>query len=277
MTKPITLCILLYGDHPDLANRCLSSISERLGCGTEVINEIKLGLNDISLGTQQVVYGFSESVKNHNIPLTEYRCATNSYKYPLMRRMFFDVVRPLSNWVMWFDDDSYLDFDSELECCWWEHLCAQAEKAQVDMLGKIYWQAMLPAQWNWIKRQKWFNPRVGQPEPFRRFRNKPSYRFATGGWWLARSKIFLDNDWPSKELRLHGGDSMLGEVCRHKGYGLVNFETGVRINADDKGNHSRAPGRGESLHPRERSKLMLGNCEPDPSLHDFECVITSKY
>lgn len=272
--KPLTLCILVYGDHSDLAQRCLGSISERLHSAVGVINEIKLGLNEISLATQQVVYGFEESVKNHEIPLTEYRCPINSYKYPVMRRMFFDSERPLSEWVMWFDDDSYLDFDSNLD--WWGHLRSEAEKFQVDMLGKIYWQAMFPQQWNWIRKQSWFNSAIGQPAPFRRFRNRPSFKFATGGWWMARSKIFAENNWPTPELKLHGGDSMLGELCRHRGYSLTNFETGVRINADSQGNHSRAPGRGQSLHPKQRPSEMLGNCEPQTNLHDFECVITSK-
>lgn len=272
--KPLTLCILLFGDYPDLANRCLESISRRLFSGTDIIHEIKLGLNQISLATQHIVYGFECSVDNHGIPLTEYRCPVNAYKYPLMRRMFHDAERPLSEWTMWFDDDSYFDFSPELN--WWRHLQRRAEIDKVDMLGKIYWQAMIPSQWQWIRRQKWFNPDVGKPKPFPRFRNAPSYRFATGGWWTARSKIFTDNDWPTPELKLHGGDSMLGELCRHKGYNLVDFEFGVRINADAQGRHSKAPGRGGSLHPKDRPKEMLGNYTPEYGLHDFECQVIER-
>jgi hypothetical protein len=264
----ISLCVLLYGDYPDLAHRCLSSIWGALS--PDYLVDVRLGLNEISESTRKIVDWFiSGTVTYFNTRVITYDCPDNAYKYPLMLRMIHDTDNPIAEWVMWFDDDSYLTSPNSQ---WWDGIMERAKSA--DMLGKIYWQIMLPNQREWITKQEWYNAEAGDPpkSPIRQFKLKHTFRFCTGGWWLARSKIFLLNSWPSIELKLIGGDSMFGELCRHKGYRLLNFEDGVRINANDAGKHSSAPGRGGSPHPRDRGKVMLGNVQPEEGLHDFYCI-----
>ena len=51
-----------------------------------------------------------------------------------MRKMFHAGIR-LSDWVMWFDDDSFYDVENQI--CnidnWWSDLWRQSEES--DMLG----------------------------------------------------------------------------------------------------------------------------------------------
>ena len=142
---------------------------------------------------------------------------------------------------------------------------------EADMLGKIYFQRLQGKQWDWIIDQDWYNPSVGKP-PIKRRKN--SFVFATGGWWVIRTELLKKWDWPTPELKHCGGDSMLGELIRHQKYTLSGFETGVKINADDRGRHSKARPRGESWN-----RVLLGingRCEEKDFLHQhFEMSRTT--
>ena len=48
-----SVCVLLYGDYPDLASRCLQSI--RNSDGAVYVQDIRLGLHNVSLATRKVV------------------------------------------------------------------------------------------------------------------------------------------------------------------------------------------------------------------------------
>lgn len=242
-----TLCVLLYGDYPDLARRCLNSIWSRLSSGQEYIADIRLGLNAVSPATRSVIDWFTENVKAHYaIPIIQFECLDNACKYPMMRRMLLqDETSPASH-VMWFDDDSYLNSDNAQD--WWYSVSGASEQA--GMLGKIYWLYFNTTQWEFIREQPWFNPDVGKPSEFHyRAMRKSAFKFCTGGWWVVKYEIFKKHDWPPLSLKHCGGDSLLGELCRHQGYKLQNFEDGVRINADDEGRHSKAPRRGYTERP----------------------------
>lgn len=244
--KRISLCALFFGDNPTLAYRCISSIWARLPEGRAHLYDIRLGLNEISPSVREIVDWFTTNVQHYyQIPVLHYDCVTNACKYPLMRRMVLEDPRPPARFVMWFDDDSYLDGGPG----WWEHMLSKAENAA--MIGKIYHQRIRGKQWDWIVNQPWYNPAVGRP-PNRK--GARAFVFATGGWWVVRSDVFRQWDWPIPELKHCGGDSMLGELLRHQGLRLENFDKGVRINADDRGRHSKARPRGESWN-----RVLLGS------------------
>ncbi len=267
-----SICVLLYGNHPELANRCLRSVWDSLKRGSRHVSDIRLGLNEISDATQVVVDWFLESiVSDYQISVLTYECPVNAFKYPLMRRMLLEDPVPPGDWVMWLDDDSFIASVPD----WWDRLVAAASHA--DMLGKIYWQCIQPKQWEWIQRQAWFNSEVGYPPPAPRklktIGGRPAFRFCTGGWWMARPEIFTKHDWPTRDLKLVGGDAMLGELCRHQDYRLVNFETGVHINAGVNGRHNSAPPRGESPQSAGRNRVRLGIADsPAAEIHNFTCT-----
>lgn len=257
------MCALFFGDHAKLTHRCLSSIWDRLPEGKAHLFDIRLGLNEINQDTRRIVDWFTENtVRFHGIPVIHYDCPQNSCKYPIMRRMLLSDPREPAEFAMWFDDDSYLDGGPG----WWTLLLGVASKN--DMVGKKYFQGMRGKQWEWILRQPWFNATVGKP-PTRK--GKQSFIFATGGWWVIRSSLLRKWDWPTPELYHCGGDSMLGELLRHQRLRLENFDRGVRINADDRGRHSKARPRGESWN-----RVLLGIDgyvrDRDLSHQEFEMV-----
>jgi len=259
----ISLCALFFGDQPELARRCLSSIWERLSDGKSHLYDIRLGLNQVSPVSRAIIDWFTVSVQEfYRIPVLHYDCPVNACKYPLMRKMLLTDPRPAAQYTMWFDDDSYLDGGPG----WWVDLLSRADK--VAMLGKVYHQAIRGRQWEWVLQQPWFNAEVGKPA----MRNgKRAFIFATGGWWLVRTDLFRRWDWPTAELKHCGGDSMLGELIRHQGLRLANFDQGVRINADARGRHSKATPRGESWN-----RVLLGTSgwlqDKDLSHQKFDMV-----
>lgn len=261
--KPITMCVLLFGDNLALAHRCLGSIWDRLKGGRTHIFDIRLGLNEIAQPTRDLVDWWTDKVvQHHRLPVIHYDCLSNACKYPLVRRMVFDTERPPAKYFMWFDDDSYLDGGHDF----WAKVVVAMQDA--DMIGKLYNQGVRNKQWDWVVQQDWYNPAVGKPATKS---GKRSFVFATGGWWTVRTEIFRKWNWPTPELKHCGGDSMLGELLRHQKLRLKGFEEGVRINADEKGRHSKARPRGESWN-----RVLLGTqgyvANPDVSHQTFEMV-----
>jgi hypothetical protein len=254
MDGPVTLCALFYADYPQLAHRCLNSIWERLPEGRPFLGDVRLGLNQISPATRQVIDWFvANTLRHYGLRVITYDCPLNACKYPLVRRMLLQDPIPPAEWVMWFDDDSFLATQDG----WWTKLLDLARP--LDMVGSVYTYPMLGQQWEWISRQSWFNPAVGTP-PVLRPHRKPAFRFCTGGWWLLRSAVLQKYDWPSLELRHCGGDTMLGELFRHQNLQMGNFSEGVRINADKR---------------RGVSELHLGrNLAAERPNHDFTCERT---
>jgi hypothetical protein len=147
-----------------------------------------------------------------------------------MRRMF--RYGELADYAVWFDDDSYLS-DSQL---FWKSL-HEVLLANPDMIGQQWFRQMNSNQWLWIREQPWSSVNLGKP---------PQFTFFTGGFWALHSRVIEKLDWPIPELRHCGGDCMLGEALRHIGANMVQFDTGVRINANKSGKHSSAIRRGLS-------------------------------
>ena len=240
-SKQFSVCVLLYGDHLSLTQRCLESIRERLAEGQGYIADFRVALNDVIPATAAYVLAWGQSVaQSHDIPTHLYRTNYNSFKYPIMRRMFYDESRPLSEYVMWFDDDSFLVGGDD----WWKTTADSLGDA--DMTGQTWFHPIVGNQWEWIQHQPWYNESVGSPTVTK---GKAGYKFCQGGWWIAKSQMLVDNDWPIPEIKHCGGDSMLGELIRHKGYTINEYFDGVRINADDQGRHSKMPRRGYSETP----------------------------
>lgn len=239
MQQRLSICSLFYGDHPKLAQRCLTSISESLQSGNSYVQDFRLACNAVTEDTRQIVRDFAlRAWEDHRIPSRIFY-AGNVFKYPIMRRMFY-AHEPLAPVTMWFDDDSY--FDPIPPTKWWREIWVQLEEA--DMLGQLWLMPIQGNQWEWIQSQPWYNPDVGKPH--KKYRGGPCFEFCQGAWWVIRSKILKQHDWPLAEIRHNGGDSMLGELLRHQGFRLGRFYGNVRINADDQGRFSKSKRRGMS-------------------------------
>ena len=266
MAGQVTVCALFYGDHAALAQRCLGSLEKSFQEGKKHIADIRLGLNAVCPGVRDYVHGWAEDIAIQcGIPVTVYQPERNVFKYPLMRAMFHQPLptRELGDYVMWFDDDAYLE-----EKFSWARAMNHMEAH--DMIGHVYYWYIRGQQWAWVQQQPWYNPAVGPPKIFR---GKPVFQFAQGSWWVIRSSILRKYDWPIKALRHNGGDSMLGELFRQQRLRLGRFVERVRVNADERGRDSRAPRRGFREPPLGQN--LAESLRVDPAYHQFIMAVRS--
>ena|SRR2546425_732438 len=98
MLPKITICVLTYGDYPRLAERVLESI--RCRCPR---SEYRLVVGANSVGVETLRYIQSLETKGAIERLIV--SPVNLYKCPMMRRMFAGIE---SEFIWWFDDDSYV-------------------------------------------------------------------------------------------------------------------------------------------------------------------------
>lgn len=244
MTAPskFTIFALTYGDHTDLFYRCMTSILQT--CREAVPANIVVGLNEVSRRTHRYVDSLIE--KKWILLENVHTSVNNIHKYPMMRRMFYGArahTRP-APYFMWFDDDSFVkpemkgaapSFLTRVESAF----ASGPPDAHVAMVGAIYTQKLAGRQADWIRDQPWHK---GQPV-------RDPARFATGGWWAARSEDLFALNYPWPALDHRGGDVMLGQCLDQQGWHVVNFRDGVAINADKDGRESKAPRRGYDSAP----------------------------
>lgn len=228
----LSVCVLLYGDYPQLASRCLDSISS-----AEWFPDVRLviGMNAVSNSTRELVY----SRYGHHPTATIFDSEENLRKYPMMRHMLYDPDGAgSSDLVMWFDDDSYLQSGGRCQKREWL-TDLQGLLQSADMLGYKYTLKWQGVQKQWVQQQPWYNPGVSL--------DTARITFITGGWWVAKSSMLAKADYPWQSLSHNGGDSMLGEMCRHAGFRQVEYRLGgVAVNACTQGVSGKATRRGIS-------------------------------
>lgn len=240
MPRKVSVCVLLYGDHPELARRCLGTLGVALSAGVRHVQDVRVGLNYVSDRTRRFQEEWAQEYwDKHRFRVISYVPDRRVGKYPLMRRMFYDEDDPLAELAMWFDDDTFFrSHPSE----WWSDIMARMESCH--MIGQHRWHMPVQGnQWEWVKTQPWYNSAVGMPG---KLHGKFVFKFCQGAWWVIRRTVLHDLNWPIPELNHNGGDSMLGEALRHRGCVVGDYDKGLRINADGNGKHSGAKRRGMS-------------------------------
>lgn len=175
--QDFTIAVLLYGDHTDLAHRCLDPILEI----DEPYNLFVI-MNAVCPETRKFVRNIPAKMVVDN--------PTNNYKYPELKKIIPCVN---SNYLMWFDDDSYIKQPKGFLSRVREHMTA-------DMIGWIYEGYLRGKQDAWLKRQPWYEgKKLAKPT-----------RFIHGSWWTATKQMLVDSGWPWKDVRHRGGDIALG-------------------------------------------------------------------
>jgi hypothetical protein len=204
-----TVCVLLYGDYPELAKRVLGSISS-----THLVGEVRLGLNAVSEATFSFAQEWAAE-KSASVPVKTYRPSGNKNvgKYPLMSRMFVGLR---TSHVMWFDDDSFL-VNAVPE--WWQTVLSHA--ALFDVYGSLHRIKQRGNQYLAIPQQSWFGGKPVSP--------RHVYDFATGGWWVGNVGFLRKWGYPFPQLQHNGGDSVLGELVRQQGAKLGHASTSVAV------------------------------------------------
>jgi hypothetical protein len=227
-----TICALLFGDYPHLAQRCLESLG-----GFPADCAVRIYGNAISPATQECVVRLRQP--RWRVQLF----SENRHKYPVMREALYGAEAVTTPYLIWLDDDSYFQFPPRLRPAAW---LAQVDQALVDhvLLGSPYVIPPSGRQRQWIEHQPWY----------RNVPVRPRISFCTGGGWAARVKALRQLDYPWPALDHRGGDVMLGEAFRQQGWrcGNIHRLTESRvlfINANEQGVESASPRRGYDSRP----------------------------
>jgi len=223
---------LCYGDYADLHRRLLDSF--RLFAKPHP-TDVTIWCNQACAGTEQLArgLGFATLCSAENLP-----------KYKVMRDMF-SLRPPKYEWILWFDDDSYIE-----KPFWYEatKLYIESRRSQnICYFGQPWFVHHLPGQWEFIKTMPWFK---GKPPEL--IQGKPGITFAQGAYWGLRNDVRQLLDWPPSDRGLshNGGDTLLGEAVRQQGLPFHKFHRGVKVNAAKRRGHSEAPAGSSNLNAR---------------------------
>ena len=197
-----SVCTVLYGPHEDLAEKLLSSWKNY-----DKVTDFRIGLNAVSEKSRYLLQDWASRQK---VPVYvfEPEGQENVGKYPLMRAMFRSCEP--AEYLMWFDDDSYLDEYAGTE--WWRSVGVQA--ASATQVGAVHRIIQRSRQFEVIQQQPWYSGKSLGP--------RHRYTFATGGWWTLNRDFALAHDYPFTAIHHNGGDSVLGELIRQQGGKLKN-------------------------------------------------------
>lgn len=220
----ITVAVLLYGDYPELARRCLQSIY-RAAAPSQF--QLRIGLNAVGEATREYI----NTLNHDNLSIIESR--QNIFKYPMMRRMQVEPGPVTTDWWCWFDDDSFCHAGWFRQLAGWIRMHPEAR-----WIGKRYYMHLKPGQFDWIKAATWY-----RGVPLENRNGVPISNFATGGWWCCRTNVMRAMDWPDPRLQNNGGDVMMGVAAHQHGVALHQFYDGIEISkAKRRGASQRHPG-----------------------------------
>jgi GT2 family glycosyltransferase len=234
----VSICVLTFGDYPHLARQVLESI--RTNCprpGYELI----VGANAVCVETEQYLRQLESTGEIDRLVFSE----GNLNKSPMMREMFRHVQ---TDFIWWFDDDSYIVDPGVFER--WLAV-AQAAPATTVMWGQSAWcnyagafAPNLPDAVAFVRAARWYR---GLPPPSWKpggkgqfdFRGQGTgdgrWIFLIGGSWLLRTSVVRALDWPDKRLLRNGDDVFFGEAIRQNGWAIANLDNiGVAINSEKR-------------------------------------------
>ncbi len=203
---------LLYGDYPDLHARLLDSFERFIPDGTPV----HLWLNTVGKDSLERVTRLQNSRDGYVV--TE--STKNVPKYLAMAEMFKDAKARAADddWVVWFDDDSYI-----LGPKWMNRVMQRiGGYPAARYIGVPAISFLLPGQWNFICRSKWFK---GLPALKVQIKGekKPGVCFVPGSYFWLRGDALRELDWPDERLVHNGGDTLLGEAVRQQGWQFLQL------------------------------------------------------
>ena len=219
----MTAFILFYGgeEYFDLHQRCLESFLSTTPRGRI---DLRVGSNQLNSKSVAMI----EDYVRQGVITKHYRHTDNAYKYPVMREMFFDPSLPIkTKWVLWFDDDSICDADTN----WFQLLAMhiqrhhRADSKEAHMVGAIYNYHLNDTHKKIFQSRPWYSGK-----PWRNARNMPVPNgskacFVVGGFWAATHELIVAADIPDLGTGLthNGGDWQIGEQVYQAGYGMCQF------------------------------------------------------
>jgi GT2 family glycosyltransferase len=234
----ITICVLTFGDYPDLTRRAIGSILAH--CPRSDYRLI-VGANAVADETCSFLESIQQSGGIDHLIVSK----RNINKCPMMRRMFKRVETEL---IWWFDDDSFI-----LDPAAFDHWrrCAERASAQTVMWGKVAFcdhpsafAAGLQDPVAFVRSADWYRGLTppswslggrGQFDYAGRGTGDGRWFFVLGGCWMIRTQAIRALDWPDRRLIRTGDDVFLGEAIRQQGWVCQNIEDpGVAIDTEPR-------------------------------------------
>lgn len=245
----VTICVLTFGDHAALAQRCLESIQRF--CRRPQYQLI-VGANAVGAETE----GYLKALRRAKAIDHLVSGRRNLHKCPMMRRM---LARVDTEFIWWFDDDSHLTkpgtFSRLLRI-------ARRSPPTTVLWGASYvcsepaTSAAMPDLVAFVRSAKWYR---GLTPPSWRPGGKGEFNldgrgigdgrwfFVTGGCWLARTQALRELDWPDPRLIILNEDILLCEAIRQRGWLWRSVSTaGLAIN-DARRRRATPPGTARAL------------------------------
>lgn len=197
MNTPVVVCVLMYGNYPDLHRQCLQSLIEYTPAEAYTL---RIGCNEVCPATMSWLHKLQQE-----LPIRLFVSDRNIMKYPMMRRMFADLDPESQPFLSWFDDDSYVTGP------WLQAAMAyMQDHPEIVCIGKQYYTHINKGNMvEWAEKEPWY---TGRPWALDNTKCPPlpKFDFCTGGYWTIRTSAIKKLDWPSKSLYHNGGDAALG-------------------------------------------------------------------
>jgi hypothetical protein len=219
MGGKLTICVLCYGDYPELHETCLDSILR-----TVPLNRLDLRVAANCVGQASMNY-------LRTLPTTKlYVYKQNAYKYPIMRDMLWDPEQPITtNYFVWFDDNAHVRHNN------WVNMLASEiimQPASVGMYGvKLYYAFDLETEdpRDWLAGQRWHKGKSlrtarGNPAP-----NGDCTHFCADWFFAMRTDIVKPCDVPALGLQQRAGAMVIGEQLYQQGVLIKNFNAGKAL------------------------------------------------
>ena len=224
-TRPVAICVLTYGDYPQLARRCLDSIFKH--CDRSLYRLV-VGANEVGARTKRYLQRLHQCGAIDRLILSP----VNLHKCPMMRCMFKGLT---NEFVWWFDDDSHVIEKTALTRRLEQ---ARMDSPEVVIWGGLYLTNHIGVSWGngdavpFVRTASWYR---GLTPPFwapggkgefdfqGRSTGDGHWNFVPGGNWFIRSAALRQLDWPDRRLRILADDVLLCEAVRQQGWRLGNI------------------------------------------------------
>lgn len=218
---PMTICVLMYGDYPDMHRACLGSIFQTTA---PELRELRIVTNQLALPTRNWLDGLKAEGQLHTLIHND----DNRKKYPAMRQLFWDPDNPITTkWIVWFDDDTIANRDTD----WHKHLAQKiiAEyPKKARMVGDLRFFTLTASQREWAKTRPWWRDRHLQTKQKTAAPNGQHIFFAAGGFWALEAAAMREAMIPDEQIGHNGGDYILGLQLWQQGYRTAAWNTGKK-------------------------------------------------
>jgi len=217
----MTICILMYGNYPDMHRACLGSI---LKTTSPLRRQIRIVTNQLCMETRAWLERLRDDGTVHTLVLND----GNRKKYPAMRQLFWDETNPIeTNWLVWFDDDSIANRDLE----WYPKLANKIISEyhrKARMVGDLWFWTFKPSQIEWAKTRPWWRGRHLQTKQKTEAPNGQNIWFAAGGFWALETATMRQAGIPDPEIGHNGGDYVVGLQLWQQGYRTAAWNHGKK-------------------------------------------------